>query len=318
MSDFLRRLRSRQVLLMDGAMGSELRRAGLRPEENSATWNVLHPERVRAVHQAYRAAGAQVLLSNTFLVNATSCKDQLHKAGRSGTRRFAWRAAFDVLGPEPAFRLAAVGPVAGELAEREFDDLTYLDLPGTWQDVTPDDDPVPDGILLETCSTPRVRHALATLKRRTGGVPLLLSLTFQRGPGGELATASGHSPEWFAERARGYGAAVLGVNCGRDIGMGEVIEIVRRYRRATDLPLFARPNAGTPKRVRGRWVYPHGPAAMAARLPELLEAGVRMVGGCCGTTPAHIAAFRPVVEAWNARREQGARPVAAGSTGAWS
>ena len=86
--------------------------------------------------------------------------------------------------------------------------------------------------------------------------------------------------------------------------MDELIEIVRHYRRATDLPLFARPNAGTPARVDGRWVYPHTPEDLAARLPELLEAGVSMVGGCCGTTPDHIAALRPVIDKWNKKREQ--------------
>jgi 5-methyltetrahydrofolate--homocysteine methyltransferase len=83
--------------------------------------------------------------------------------------------------------------------------------------------------------------------------------------------------------------------------MDEMIDILRRYRRETDLPLFARPNAGTPTRRAGRWVYPRSPEAMAGRLPELLEAGVSMVGGCCGTTPAHIAAFRRIVDNWNAR-----------------
>jgi 5-methyltetrahydrofolate--homocysteine methyltransferase len=99
-------------------------------------------------------------------------------------------------------------------------------------------------------------------------------------------------------------AALGGVNCGRDVGMGELIEIVRRYRAVTDLPLFARPNAGTPARRGEDWVYPESPAALAERLPELLEAGVALVGGCCGTTPSHIAAFRAVVEAWNGRPGQ--------------
>jgi methionine synthase I (cobalamin-dependent) len=84
--------------------------------------------------------------------------------------------------------------------------------------------------------------------------------------------------------------------------MDLVIEVVRRYRTVTDLPLFARPNAGTPARVGDHWVYPRAPAAMAARLPELLEVGVSMVGGCCGTTPEHIAAFHKVIEDWNGRR----------------
>ncbi len=87
----------------------------------------------------------------------------------------------------------------------------------------------------------------------------------------------------------------VGVNCGWDIDMDDVIEIIRRYRHETDLPLFARPNAGTPIPEGEHRVYPHTPAVMAARLPELLEAGASMVGGCCGTTPEHIAAFQRVL-----------------------
>ena len=128
-------------------------------------------------------------------------------------------------------------------------------------------------------------------------------MTYHRNAKGKIVTLIVNKPEWFAQRAKHYGVAALGVNCGRDIGMDEIIEIIRRYRAVTDLPLFARPNAGTPRKKGKRWIYPHTPEAMTARLPELLEAGVSMVGGCCGTTPEHIAAFRPVVDAWNARRK---------------
>ena len=105
-------------------------------------------------------------------------------------------------------------------------------------------------------------------------------------------TLSSHKPEWFAQRAKKWGVAALGVNCGRDIDMSDIIEIIRRYRQETDLPLFARPNAGTPTKQDGRWVWPHSAESMAARLPELMEAGACMIGGCCGTTPEYIAAFR--------------------------
>ena len=84
--------------------------------------------------------------------------------------------------------------------------------------------------------------------------------------------------------------------------MDEIIEVIHRYHLEIDLPLFARPNAGSPTQVGGRWVYPLTPEKMAERLPELLEAGVSMVGGCCGTTPEHIAAMRPIVDAWNRKR----------------
>jgi 5-methyltetrahydrofolate--homocysteine methyltransferase len=302
MPPLLDALCSGRVLLMDGAMGTELQRVGLRPGENAATWNLLHPERVRAVHQAYLDAGAEVLLTNTFLINVEPLPIPRRRGGKpTGGRRGLWQRAYELLGPTAPYRVAAVGPVAGDPA-REFDDLKHFGLADDCNDYRPHDCfHFAHALLLETCSTPRVRHALARLKRGHQG-PRLLSLTFGRNAAGELVTASGHSPEWFARRARDYGAAALGVNCGRNVGMTEVIEIVRRYRRETDLPLFARPNAGTPTQEGDRWVYPQSPEAMAARLPELLEAGVSMVGGCCGTTPAHVAAFRPVINAWNQSR----------------
>jgi methionine synthase I (cobalamin-dependent) len=92
------------------------------------------------------------------------------------------------------------------------------------------------------------------------------------------------------------------VNCGREIDVDVVAEILRDYHEATDLPLFARPNAGTPSRQGDRWIYPRTPRQMAAGLTSLLKAGATMVGGCCGTTPEHIAAFKPIVDAWNQQR----------------
>jgi 5-methyltetrahydrofolate--homocysteine methyltransferase len=301
MSRFLEALHSGRVLLMDGAMGTELQKAGLRDGENGAAWNLLHPERIEAVHRAYVRAGAEVLLTNTFLINAASYSTQLWAAGVIPAHPTGWCEALARTGSGGHFRLAAVGPVSGG-TRREFDDLKV------W--ASPDRDchnhrhgehPAPDAALVETCSTPRVRHAMQHL-RRWCDLPLLLSLTFLRDESGKLVTYSGHSPEWFARRAGDYGIVALGVNCGRDIGMDDIIEIIRRYRAVTDLPLFARPNAGTPKRKGKRWVYPLTPEAMAARLPELLEAGVSMVGGCCGTTPEHIAALKPIIDARNARR----------------
>jgi methionine synthase I (cobalamin-dependent) len=293
-------LRSGRVLLMDGAMGTELQKVGLKPNENAAAWNFLHPYKVQVVHQAYLDAGAEVFLTNTFLINCRSYMATVWRAHQVQGFRVAWRRAYDLVGPEAAVRLASVGPVAGDPSPREFDEIRRFWVSDECDDpVSHDCVHFPHGILLETCSSPRVRYALARL--RGSKRPLLLSLAFQRATGGRLVTFSGHSPEWFARRAKAYGADALGVNCGKDVGMDEMLEIIRRYRQETDLPLFARPNAGTPRRRGGRWVYPQTPQEMADRLPELLEAGVCMVGGCCGTTPEHIAAFRKVVDAWNAR-----------------
>jgi len=295
-------LRSGRVLLMDGAMGTLLQGLGLRPEENSATWNILRPERVAAVHSMYRNAGAEVVLTNTFLLFASSFGESLARSGLAWTDRFMlWREAYERIGPAGCYRIAAIGPVSGPENARELGDLRKLWVPDTCPECRPRRCiHFPHAILLETCSTARARRALDRL-RRSANVPLLLSLTYQRDSKGRLVTRAGHAPEWFARRAAGYGVAALGVNCGKDIDMDAIIAIVRRYRQVTDLPLFARPNAGTPVRMWGQLLYTQTPEMMAERLHELLEVGACMIGGCCGTTPAHIAAFRRVIDVWNTR-----------------
>jgi 5-methyltetrahydrofolate--homocysteine methyltransferase len=289
MSRFLQELRSGRVLLMDGAMGTELERAGIGSRECRELWSLTHPDRVRAIHQAYADAGAEVLLTNTFLANPSHLDDFGLEDRLGEINRSAVRLARKVAG-QSRFVLGDIGPPLDGNGWPEFPD--YRDLGR----VLPSLDGV-DGCLFETCSSPRALSAVQYAFHRVadGEMPLLLSLTYLRSPSGQLVTFSGHSPETYARHAERHGVAALGVNCGRDIDMDDIIEIIRRYRAMTDLPLFARPNAGTPTKQGDRWVYPHTPEAMAARLPELLEVGVSMVGGCCGTTPEHIAAFRNVL-----------------------
>jgi methionine synthase I (cobalamin-dependent) len=281
MSRFLEALRSGRVLLMDGAMGTELQRRGLAGGACYEMCNLERPDEVRDVHRAYIRAGAECLLTHTFQANPLALARHYQEGKLEAILERASQLA-RAAGPE-RFVFGDVGPMGG------FDEAAFRRVLGGFRNV--------DAVLLETFSEPGVADAVRWAGET--GLPVLLSLTY--GPG--LRTHSGHEPEWFAERARGWGAAALGVNCGRDIDMAEIMEIVRRYRQATDLPLFARPNAGTPARDNRQWIYPRLPEAMAGRLPELLEAGALLVGGCCGTTPEHIAAFRRIVSAWNAATE---------------
>src|SRR5262249_61342589 len=113
------------------------------------------------------------------------------------------------------FRVASLGPVAGDFAVRDFDDFHYFFVHELcFQQV--------DAVLLETCSSPRVRLAIQRVQR-CSPKPLLLSLSFLRNGKGKLVTFSGHPPEWFAERAENWGLVALGVNCGRDIDMDDII-----------------------------------------------------------------------------------------------
>jgi 5-methyltetrahydrofolate--homocysteine methyltransferase len=287
MSCFLDALHSDRVLLMDGAMGTQLQRLGMGADECGESWSLNRAGSVRAVHDSYIAAGAEVLLTNTFQANPAhlarfGLEDRLEEIIGNAVR-LARKAA-----GRSRFVLGDIGPIT---ALGNFKDLARVitSLDGV------------DGILFETWSHPCVLPAMEYAFHRVVEVdtPLLLSQSYHRTSSGQLVTISGHAPETFARHAEHHGAAALGVNCGRDIDMDDIIEIIRRYRTETDLPLFARPNAGTPTKQGDQWIYPHTPEAMAARLPELLEAGVSMIGGCCGTTPEHIAAFRPVIDTWN-------------------
>jgi 5-methyltetrahydrofolate--homocysteine methyltransferase len=293
MPAFHQALHSGRVLLMDGAMGTQLQRLGIGPNECGQCWSAERTAAVRAIHDSYVRAGAEVLLTSTFQTNPLpgnrfGQEDSLVEV--NGNAVGLARAAAG----EHRFVLGDIGPLIDPDTNEEFTDYEVLrqiltSLNGV------------DGFLFETCSSPRALSAVlfASQHNAQGEIPILLSLSYLPSPAGHLVTLSGHSPEWFAERAKDHRVTALGVNCGRDIDLDDMIEIIRRYRAVTDLPLFARPNAGTPTKQGDQWIYPHSPETMAARLPELLEAGANMIGGCCGTTPAHIAAFRAAIEKWN-------------------
>jgi methionine synthase I (cobalamin-dependent) len=279
---------------MDGAMGTEIQRAGIAPGESYEAWNLTHPDQIQSIHQAYVDAGARVLLTNTFQANPAALarhglQDQVETIGQAALG-LARSVARDGL-----FVLADMGPMPSEMVSYPGASRVLLQpMAGLLGSA--------DGIVLETFSDLTAFHLVELLQQSNdfADKAVLVSFGFLHGPSG-ICTRDSRTPEAIARQASHHDLTALGANCGRDIDMCDVLEIVRRYRQATDLPLFARPNAGTPTRVGDRWVYPQTPEKMARRLPELLEAGITMVGGCCGTTPEHIAQFRPLVETWNAR-----------------
>jgi methionine synthase I (cobalamin-dependent) len=287
MSRLLDLLASGKVLLMDGAMGTELQRQEQAAGEFGKLWNLSHPEKVRAIHAAYRQAGAICLLTNTFQVNAGGLAKHGLQSRWEDINQAAGELARSVAGTG-AFVLADIGPGIGLPLDEP---RTYGRFVRSFGDL--------DGLLLETQSS------LADAKRLLQGreeadeqdrLPVLVSVTYFRDASGQIVTwGEKQTPEYYAERAALLGVDALGVNCGRDMDLTAIIEVAKRYRQVTDLPLLARPNAGTPVRIEGRWRYPRSPADMAQHLPELIKAGVCMIGGCCGTTPEYIAAFRAIL-----------------------
>jgi 5-methyltetrahydrofolate--homocysteine methyltransferase len=292
MSRFLDALRSGRVLLMDGAMGTELQRAGLRPGECGELWNLTHPEKVRAIHQAYVDAGAEVLLTNTFQANPAALQRYNVADQCEAICGAAVELARQAAGPN-RWVLADIGPCQSDEELQGLQTLVKaLAQAGT------------DGFLIETCSD---SYPLLNLWRVLDyplrqRFPVLVSFTYRRDRDNQVRTIGGLSADQIASWIDDCSVPALGINCGRDVGLPQIAEVVVAYRGNVSRPIFVRPNAGTPKQVEDRWVYPHSPEYMASWLPELLKAGVSMIGGCCGTTPAHIAAFRPLVDAWNARK----------------
>ena len=278
MSDFLRALHSSKVLVMDGAMGTEImRRLGCQRLECGEAYNLSQPELIRSIHRAYLDAGADVLLTNTFQAYSPA----LWRSDYCDRFDEIWQAGIDLARlqhPRTHFVLADVGPVERLTRKIAVEILRPC--------------AAVDGILLETWSS---LEDLRKFRDRPLDVPLLVSFTFHRTR--DYLTFTGATPERCAQAARQYGAAALGVNCGKEIGLEDMLQIVRRYQGVCDLPLFVKPNAGSPGKSGPG--YPRTPEAMAVGLLPLMDAGVRMVGGCCGTTPEHVRAFREVVDEWN-------------------
>jgi 5-methyltetrahydrofolate--homocysteine methyltransferase len=274
MNAFVKALQDGPALLMDGAMGTELQRLTASKSIACADrFNLDQPELVRSIHQAYVQAGADVILTNTFQANPAALTRH-----RLNTRQHdIWQTAIGLArSARPRFVLADIGHVENcswEVAADLMAESTET-----------------DGILLETWTSIDDFRRFAD-QRRADGLPLLVSFTFHRTS--DLMTFLGASPEDCAKAAAEYGALAIGANCGKNIGMEDMLEIVTRYQATCDLPVFVRPNAGSPSK--SGLHYPRTPDTMASALVPLLDAGIAMIGGCCGTTPEHIRRFRDVM-----------------------
>ncbi len=301
MSRFLDALNSGKVILMDGAMGTELMRLRGWGKPFRAEENLSDPASVRRIHQSYVDAGAVCLLTNTFLAHekAVTRWEMNAETGRTvdwvdvNQRGVSLARA---VGRQGRFILGDIGPPA-DLWDAKAASENVLQRGAASCLQQAECLAGCDAVLFETQPSLEIVGEFIVLSPDFAKLaPWLVSFAFEKRESRPICDEQ--SPELVAEFIDDHPDffVALGVNCGRDIGMDEVIDIVRRYRSVTDLPILARPNAGTPKRVDNDWVYPETPARMAARLPELIDAGATLIGGCCGTMPEHIAAFREVID----------------------
>ena len=283
-------------LLADGAMGTQLQRAGLAPGGCGEVWNLDAPDRVEAIQRAYVEAGSDCLVTNTF--GGSRILLERHGQGERVTaiNRAGVEIARRAFGGREGFVLGDIGPFGGLLEPYGDEPADRVAAAFAEQAEALVAGGV-DAVIIET-QTALEELVLAVEAARAAGAPCVIgSMAFDRLRGGTgVRTMMGVSPEQAAERMAQLGVDVVGLNCGTGIDMPAAADIVARYRSACDLPVMAQPNAGQPELVELQVVYRQPPEEMAAGIEAVLAAGARIVGGCCGSTPEHIRELRKLVD----------------------
>jgi 5-methyltetrahydrofolate--homocysteine methyltransferase len=279
-----------RVLVSDGAWGTLLQAQGLAPGECAELMNAERPAVVRGVAQAYLAAGADMVETNSFSGSAP----KLAAFGLAGRAAELNRAAAELsrqAAGQDHWVLGSIGPtgLGYYLPLEEVDPQTIYD--AFAEQAVALAEGGADALIAETMTgIAEAVLAVRAIRERTGR-EAICTFTFDRVGPGEFRTMEGVTPEQAVRAVVEAGAGIAGANCGN--GIAQMTEIIAQMRAAApEVPLLVHANAGLPLTAGGVTRYPETPADMAAQLPALVAAGANIVGGCCGTTPAHIAALR--------------------------
>ena len=271
----------KELLFLDGGMGTLLQAEGLAPGELPETWNIEHPEKVEAIHRRYYEAGSDVVLANTFGANVCKFHDDRYtveeviRAGIANAKR-----AGEQIGKETyvALDMGPTGKLLKPMGDLDFDDayeafaeaIRYGEKYGA------------DLIHIETMSdTYEVKAAILAAKENSS-LPVFVTMIFDER--GKLLTG-GDVPSVVA-MLEGLRVDALGLNCG--LGPKQMLPILNDLRRYTSLPIIVKPNAGLPKQKNGETYYDVEPDEFARIMQEVVKEGACVIGGCCGTTPEHI------------------------------
>jgi homocysteine S-methyltransferase len=280
---FLEALNER-VLVCDGGMGTMLYAQGVFINRSFDSLNLSDPARVVAVHEAYAQSGADVIESNTFGANriklrAFGLADRLHEINHAGARlaREGARGSAYVAGAigPLGLRIEPWGRMGRGEAEEYFREQAQALVDGGV-----------DLFILETFRDLNEIRAAIGAVRSICALPIVAQMTIED----DGNTLDGTAPEQFAPALQESGAILIGLNCS--IGPAHMLETLERMTASTTVGLSAQPNAGRPRDVEGRTIYLTSPEYMASYARRFAERRVRLVGGCCGTTPDHIAQIK--------------------------
>ncbi len=287
-----------RVHVFDGAMGTMLYSKGVFVNVCYDELSLTQPRLVQEVHEQYVAAGAEVLETNTFGANPVKLAgyglaertEEINRVAAQLARRAANRHALVVgaIGPL-GIRLEPLGPTSREEARAYFARQARGLAEGGV-----------DGFILETFADPEELHQALQAARAAADLPIVAQMTVDE----DGSTALGTDVESVARSLAAWGADVVGLNCST--GPAMMLDAIERMAAVTDRPLTAQPNAGLPRAVGDRRIYLSSPEYMANYARRLIGAGVKFIGGCCGTTPEHIRKIRELVATLEPRH----RPMA--------
>jgi methionine synthase I (cobalamin-dependent)/5,10-methylenetetrahydrofolate reductase len=289
-----------RTVLCDGAMGTSLYARGIFINRCYDELNLSQPELVRTVHEEYLQAGAEIIETNTFGANALRLQryglaDKVIEINRAGVE--IARKAVSQRGDKQGGKVwvaGAVGPLGarleplGKIGLDEAQAAFAEQIRGLAEGGV-------DLLLIETVSAlNEAEQAILAAKSAAPSLPILVMVTVDE----DANCLDGSSPETAAARLTEWGADAIGCNCS--VGPATVLTAIERMAAVTSLPLVAMPNAGMPRAVEGRNIYLCSPEYMASFARKLVKAGVQFIGGCCGTTPAHIRSMKSSLRAMDA------------------
>ena len=284
-------LSQKKTVLLDGAMGTQLAESGC---QMGGQTNLTNPDKVLAIHQKYAASGVDIIITNTLTMNRLNIES--HKIGVDvrevnlkavGLARQAAGGKQHVLGDigSTGKMLKPYGRLPEDDAYAAFKEHASILAEGGV-----------DGFIIETMFD--LREALCALKacKETAPLPVIVSMSFNTALRGGR-TIMGNSAQDCAKSLTEAGADVVGTNCG-EIGPLQMAELISKMREVTSLPLIAQPNAGKPKMSDGHTIFDMSPSEFTQGIKQCLIAGAQFVGGCCGTSPDHIAAVAGLLETY--------------------
>jgi len=292
MEDILKRLASGEILVADGAMGTMLMARGVDIKKGSEAINLNDQNILESIAGEYLDAGADIIQTNTFGASPLKLEQYQLADEAELINKNAVNAVKKIVSGR-AYVSASVGP-SGRILKPYGDidpDAVYKSFEKQMRYIVKAE---PDLICVETMTDINEAVMAVTAAKKTAPQLLIMAtMTFEKTPRG-FYTIMGVSVEQAVEELQKAGADILGSNCGN--GIEQMVKVALELKKVTQMPLLIQANAGLPEIIEGKIIYNESPDFMAEKASALVEAGVSIIGGCCGTTPDHIRALRKMVD----------------------